>query len=614
MMGEETPVEREGEGENGVVFVDSEEAAAALVASAKAANEPTPSFKLRVRKAVAVSNIDLLARNVKSNIKADRRAHKLQEDALRLQRAITESIDLLQKPALGIHFTRIPYIAHSAVAVEGLMPGEFRFGNGNGNGNGGSSSSSGGGEFIGSEEKEELLSLQVECCLSLSRTLVLRADAMRDAARELEVRGGVRMSGLDIAQRRGDDLEDLMEDVCADLCRQIQAKESSEGGGGKGGKKKSIFADKASKVSSLMNLAMAAPATTDGEDHHGEEGEEHNADEELAHKDKEESITQPLAITDSQVASQKSPKGKSSKGKGPLAIKDNEAAQVVLVPLSVILPPMDADREVRQPVSIATARTCVQFLSAHRALTLMWAAYALEAVSDIVKRRGADPHYPRFRPHDQHALNHTPFWITQGAARVAQLRGRMYQGLCIYYKATEEYNAYMRLTKRPQSRKLVLEIVKLQLAQGNFMVARNLVHQAIRSMYGEKHFPGVDLSDLQNMPEPIDLLRIDKELALLYALTEVNVQQLQGCGLFNSAYSRFLSVQDNGLLTGPAREPVEVERGLTPHKVSLIKERQGGEAAALKKEQAEREDSRELLRARIAEVRNKAIKALAAVE
>jgi hypothetical protein len=58
-----------------------------------------------------------------------------------------------------------------------------------------------------------------------------------------------------------------------------------------------------------------------------------------------------------------------------------------------------------------------------------------------------------------------------------------------------------------------------------------------------------------------------QELALLQALIDEHLRQLNTASVFTAPYHKFLSVQDNGLLSAPNRVAVEVQRGLTPHKV-----------------------------------------------
>jgi hypothetical protein len=117
--------------------------------------------------------------------------------------------------------------------------------------------------------------------------------------------------------------------------------------------------------------------------------------------------------------------------------------------------------------------------------------------------------------------------------------------------------------------------------------------------------------DPSTAPEPLDVLRVDKEIALLLALTNAHTAQLDRTGVMTSVHSRFLSVQDNGLLTGPETSAPECLRGLTPHTADLMQQLQTGDLAALQQEEKERIESRVQLKQRIADTRAKALLALA---
>jgi hypothetical protein len=116
------------------------------------------------------------------------------------------------------------------------------------------------------------------------------------------------------------------------------------------------------------------------------------------------------------------------------------------------------------------------------------------------------------------------------------------------------------------------------------------------------------------MPEPLDILPVHKELALLQALIDANLKHINDAGVFTAPYNKFLCVQENGLMSGTNRVPIECERGLTPYKVALIKAREArvaGASAALQEAQ-ELEQAREDVKQRIAAARAKAQAALSA--
>ena len=508
------------------------------------------------RKEIAEDQVDLLALNVKVNVKASRVVQSLAEEAAQLAHLIADMMNRLQKPQLAVDFGGLPYLAFSAMAVEGVFPG------------------------IGAlpfDRQEPLLALLVECALHLMKTLLRRCDSLRDAIRILEVRGKLRVSCLDIAQRAGDDFLDHMADIHDDLCGLINLKENDGGN-----KPKSIFGKK-NNTSTTLTAAIAenSPVPLDPED--GDEAES-------------------CADPDTGKTAQES----NESGKPELS-PSSEAK----VPLSALLPPIDPTREVISPVATTTARKCIRHLASHRVLTLMWTSYIAEVVGGVLKRRGVDPHYPHFLAHSKHEFNFTPEWVTRSAARLAQFRGLVYSGLCIYYKAVEELTACTKFSLSARSFIYYLSMIKLHISQGSFLLARDALNECLRSYFAQQ-LPAFDLSDETAMPEPLDLLPVCKELALLQAIIDAGVRQLDSAGIFTSSYSKFLCVQRNGLLSGSNRVPLECQRGLTLHQAVVIKARQldAAGAAGRLREQQEREQTRTDLKNHITETRLKYTRAM----
>ena len=542
------------------------------------------------RKEAAEDHLDLLTRNIRVSVKVRRDNQKLAEEAAKLARSIADTLDQVQKPSLGIVYTRLPHLAFLPVAVEGVLPGT--------------------GLNAGvTAQNEALLPIMVDCCLQLCKALLLRADSLRDAVRELEIRGGIPVSSLDVSQRCGEDFLDLMEDVHEDLSRAIDLKESESGAAGGPKKSRSIFGKKnsASSSSALLEAAMAGPSTLedDGDGTDAEGGEE----EDGTKQDGDEIASVGKSEATGAMTRQGSSATITSATAPPVLQK--QPTEAPLAPLSSILPRPDPGRVVKHPVDTVPARRCIKLLSGHRTLTLMWTSYLLEAISGMLARRGTDPQYQKFRTHTRNSYNPTPEWVTQVTGRLSQMKGRVYQGLCIYYRAIDEFAVCTKFSKNARSRPYYVSILKLHLAQGNFMWARSVLHDALRGLY-PKSFPGFDLNDSTAMPDPIDVLRVDKELALLQAFLDVNMGQLDSCGLFTSTHSRFCSVQENGLLSAPERVPVENARGLTLHAITVIKDRQSssGNEAARRREKEDRESSREELKQLIREAREKALYSL----
>lgn len=361
---------------------------------------------------------------------------------------------------------------------------------------------------------------------------------------------------MDIAQRSGTDFVDLISDVYEELCRAVEAKELASGAGTAGGKGQRIFKRASTMSSMLFTAAMAG--TDDGTEH------SHDSDGEGT----------AVGIADD-AASEGTPGTRPTFTRSSTATSGGDSAlprpgtskSAPRVPLSSILKAVDKSRVVKDPVEPARARKCIQHLLSHRVLTYMWVAYISEIAAGILRRRGVDVLYPLFQATAQHGTDPAPEWALKCAARLAQFRGAMCQGLCLYARAVEEYSACAKFSASARSLPYYMNVIKLHLAQGSFKLARNAVYDCLRRHY-TKHFSGFDLTDETAMPEPLDVLSVNKELAMLQAATEEGMKQLNAAELFTAPYHRFLSVQDNGLLSATNRVPVEVQRGLTPLKVS----------------------------------------------
>jgi hypothetical protein len=179
------------------------------------------------------------------------------------------------------------------------------------------------------------------------------------------------------------------------------------------------------------------------------------------------------------------------------------------VRLSSLLKAVDKTRVLRDPVDATTARKCIRLLRSHRTLTFLWCAYLSEVTVGILKRRGVDPLYPLFHAHAPHSYNPVPEWATSCAARLAQFRGALLQGLCLYYRANEEYTACTKFSTAARSLTYYLNVIKLHVAQGNFKLARNALYYCLRRHYA-RAFPDFDLTDETAMPEPLDILPVNK--------------------------------------------------------------------------------------------------------
>jgi hypothetical protein len=411
--------------------------------------------------------------------------------------------------------------------------------------------------------EDRSISLAFECFAGLSKVLVKRAHCLADSIRHLELRGRAPSSSLDLAQRRDcSDFVEVMEDVYSDLVAQIREREGSR-------KVESLSTRKKNNVSSLMGALLASEATVPEEVDEGE-----------AVADAPTTVNERLLNAGVE----------KMMGKDPV---DNVPVKPVVAPqkpLSEILPAVDrAAMVLIDPVASDVTRTCVSFLDAQRRLTLIWASQCLEVASSILCLNGWDLSSASFRLHNRHQHSGLPDWLRLGAIQVCALQAHVCQGLQLYSRALEEHAKVLRLLKRVDCKQVLLESIKIHLSQGNFLVAKGLLDE-VTEEYVLKVHKKAALADI------LELLRLDKEVALLTHYADVSVEILRSShGVFSPEQVLVYGVQDNGLLSMPGpdvRKFKELTYGRRlgdSRKSVALKTRREGEVKGLELHEARKE-------------------------
>lgn len=210
------------------------------------------------------------------------------------------------------------------------------------------------------------------------------------------------------------------------------------------------------------------------------------------------------------------------------------------------------------PISAAKAKSCVQFLSAHRTLTLVWASHALDIAAHILRVNGWDLDSSACKLHSRHAYSGSPDWLREGSLQVARLGSKISQGLCQYSRALHCYGQLLRLMKRVRCREVLVEMVKIHAAKGDFILARNLLQEVLTEEYALRPLSGKETLS----GDVFELLRWNKELALLQQYLDVSIDLLTETHGVGSAQQQLAyGVQDNGLLSRPVVPLVEVRNG-----------------------------------------------------
>lgn len=423
------------------------------------------------------------------------------------------------------------------------------------------------------------------CYLGLSRALLARSEKMRDAIRGVEIRGKLAHSRLDIAQRRGDDFIDVIRDYYDQLAAQAATTSS-----GKSEDQADESASNQSKRRLLKKPVISLSSETsvvgldDDNSSLGDGGSVWDGSEAIA--DGSDTSVSTTATEDTH-SKKKKKKSKASKSKSKSKQKETEVKPKPVevkppllskreIPLKELLRKIDNTYELLNPLPFKVAAECADYLYKNRLLTLLWTKKCLDAASEILALHGWNPRTAiggkATSRKDAKGSNEStldiPSWARSAAGQIHLLRANMFRYLMQYKEAEFEMKTYISLLTSKPPKAIIAILIKIHIAQGNYLLAQNITNSLIDELAISKVKPvaskenATTANDSQLPPslemDIMNIIKLDKEVGLLKYISDAYVSSLREGGVFSVEQSQLFAVRSNGLLLS-SRPPVGLE-------------------------------------------------------
>ena len=351
-----------------------------------------------------------------------------------------------------------------------------------------------------------------ECYFGMGVAIIHRIDKISIAIRNLEMRGNLKMSCLDIAQRHGNDFKDMVAEVYEETVELMKKKEESASGSYAERKKK--------KMAAFMNASGANDVQV--EDPPVEEKEE------------------PPEV-DKKTGKKKKKKAKVLK---VAEIEDTSNAEKLLRKKQAEA--VGSDPVIGEPIDIETATSCTKYLFEHRKLLGIWALKALDVAAEMLKLLGWNTTTlspgPEASKEQEGCVENGAEHMRHQAIELHYYRARAQQALELYDKCLLEYQSLVSLCRGQFHRKAELEVIKVTLAKSDFIAGKQLLMTYIEIE--------VDHADLK-FPEPYELLKDHFALALLLMYTYCGCEQLSYVGYGRPQHTISFEILDTGIFHKP---------------------------------------------------------------
>jgi hypothetical protein len=352
--------------------------------------------------------------------------------------------------------------------------------------------------------RDEILYEQAfEAYLGLGTSLIKRADKFTLAIREIEIRGKIQTSFLNVAHRVNGDMEDFCIEVFQNLKNQAAAKQ------------KMLDAKEAKRNQQATFALMGNEVEKDEEEGENIDGVDNDqSPEENLPIDAEEEYEEEY---------------------------EEENIQI----------------DEKKQISTENATNYVKYLLHHRQNLLIWATKVLDSCVELLRLRGWEPNVFAFKDTIPGKVNNTSVdpgsqKLRTSAMRLGVLRGRSYQLLDNFVQAREEYRQCIKLMKRLSTRPIIIELIKVNLALGDLLAGKGLIVSLV-----EKEMKGAK----DKFPKMPEIYWYDKELALMILYADVYTDHLVMNGFRDNDQIITYSVEDNGLLIRPPIGSAEVLHG-----------------------------------------------------
>ena len=361
--------------------------------------------------------------------------------------------------------------------------------------------------------KSDMYMAAFDCYFGLGVAILFRVDKLSAAIRNIEIRGGLVTSCLDIAQRSGEDYRDFVEDVYNDTLELLKKKEENLKG--------SLMEQKKKKMSAFLNASGAQTMEIE------ESKEDPDQEEEVKPGDKKakKKVTKKKIVV------------------GPVVDDSEVEAKMRRERVSAIGNTKVIGNELRAKDAIDAA----SFLFEHRKLLGLWANKAFDTAAEMLSLLGwqtAEELQESISTAKAKSVSsaQVPESFRHQAMNLHFYRAKALQSCHMYDKCLIEYNTLLFLCRGKFHRAAKLEVLKVTLAKSDFVSAKRLIHEYIEHE--------VDHADIK-FPEPHELLREHYALALLLMFTNCGVEQLKTLGYCRPEHSLTFLINSNGIFEKP---------------------------------------------------------------
>jgi Leucine-rich repeat (LRR) protein len=340
-----------------------------------------------------------------------------------------------------------------------------------------------------------------ECYYGLGVSLLYRVEKLAAAIRNLERRGFLPLSLLNVAHRQGDDFKDLVIDVYDDILELMKKKEENEKG--------SFLERKKAKMAAFVNASGADDVNID-------EPQEEETDQPKERKKKRAKIVKVGAVQD--------------KSEEEKRLRMEKAAAA------------GKEKYIGEAIDPQVASSCASYLYQHRRLLALWANKAFDSAAEMLKLRGWDVLAIAFNGEDEATVEHGAEHMRSQAMDLHFHRAKAFQYVDQYDKALREYKSLVLLCRGKFHRTAELEVVKVYLAKSDFTKARDMLRAYIET--------DVDHADIR-YPQPFELLKEHYSLALLSMFVNCGCEMLQFVGFNSPVQTLAYRVGEDGCFEKP---------------------------------------------------------------
>jgi len=367
----------------------------------------------------------------------------------------------------------------------------------------------------------ELHDMAFGAYLGLATALLQRIECFSLAVRDVERRGAISVSLLNVAHRSGDDLEDLAADDFQEVMDRMTAAEEA--------KKSGLVEKKKQRMAELIAKSGGAKEV----DLDDEDDEEAKKAKREAKKKIEMAQIEKERLQKRKEREDKERKGGGGEGMDEEKEREHEEEEAER-----------AAEEAKKKASLPhnTAQNVARFLFEHRKVTIVWAHHAIDAAAELLSMRGWDPAnsggIESFRSRLERGSEH----LAADAIRLQHVKARVLQLSDRYKDALHEYSALAVLAKGKFFRSVAVERIKLLLADTQYHAARE---ELVRFITDE--VPDAD----RRFPETYELIKTDRRLAMLLMLANAGIDQMARGGVWAPARTITYRILENGLVVKP---------------------------------------------------------------